>query len=136
MITWTPENDAILKELWPTHTGQQIGKILGCSKSAIHMRVHHLGIRRSVVYNDAIAVQFRVPCDLIAALRADAKATGRSATGIIAMMLYERYGIEKPTGFNPCARNGGPRPNSGRKRKANPATYSKPSMPFVNIGRD
>ncbi len=135
MITWTDENDAILKELWPDHTGKQIGHILGCSKAAVHIRVNALGLRRAVRYNETRPAQFRVPCELLTALRADAKATSRSASGIIAALLYDHYGIEKPVGFNPCARNGGARPNCGRKRKPNPAAYSKPSMPFVPIGR-
>ena len=39
---WTEERDALLAEMWPTHSGSQIGAVLGCGRGAVIGRYHRL----------------------------------------------------------------------------------------------
>ena len=44
---WTPEEDALIVELYPTHSGQDVADALGRSLPATYQRVYNLGLRKT-----------------------------------------------------------------------------------------
>lgn len=44
---WTAAEDAIIIELYPTHSGQQVADVLNRSLRAVYQRVHALGLRKT-----------------------------------------------------------------------------------------
>lgn len=132
-MIWTAEHDARLKELWPTTPGAEIARQFGCAKSTIYARVSRLGLTRSFYGNDAVSVWFTIPRTLRDELAAEGRRKNMPPSGVLASILYDHYGVERPVGFNPWGKNGGKREVSAAKVKMVPRA---PSMPFVPMGRD
>lgn len=136
-MIWTDEMNARFMELWKNTPVIEMARVFGCSKTAISKHASYMGLARSFYSNNSVAVGYTLPRPLRDAIAAEGRRKNMPPSGVLASILYEHYGIEKPAGFNPWGRNGGKRKNSsGRKPKKAVHVYGKPSMPFVNIGRD
>lgn len=50
--TWTAEEDAKLREMWPEYSSYQLAKVFGKSRMAVIGRAHRLGMKKGVSKRD------------------------------------------------------------------------------------
>lgn len=51
---WNDETDAILREMFPVYTMNDIAKRIGCSDTSVSYRARKLGLKRSPDYNQHV----------------------------------------------------------------------------------
>lgn len=71
-ISWTAERIALLRELYPDHSGAEIAAIIGCTKCAVWNEAQKLGLRKSSdFWNSRKSCRFQIGDDPRNGIRAE-----------------------------------------------------------------
>lgn len=129
---WTASEENQLRAMVNTHTNKEIGKLLGKDRKDVAGKLYRMGLKRATERVGGATTTIRLSDTMRAALERDATEKQITIGSIVRAIIAEHYGLE---GERIVAVRGGKRMRAGRPRLS-PVTFSKPSMPFVNIGRD
>ena len=134
-LNWTEEQEDQLCRRWPRSTTADVARAMGKTERAVTMRAHRLGLRRDYETTGFVAVCIKMPAAMRDKRQAEADLRAITIGSVIREAIAAHLGLPK-TGM--IAVKGGPRKGAGLKAKPKPASFipRKPSMPFVNIGRD
>lgn len=135
-MEWTLAEENTVRLMLETHSNAEIGAAVGRSERAVMLKLHRMGLRRRHEYSDYISTTIALSPLMKAELQALADAREVSIGSIIREILAAKLGMADE---RTIAVKGGmsrkPRVKLVNNQMTPPAT-GKPSMPFVNIGRD
>lgn len=134
-LSWTPSQEDQLRRLWPVSSTADVARAMGKTRRSVTLKAHRLGLTRTYETTGYVMTTIRLPKEMRDKLQAEADLRAITIGSVIREAIAAHLGLPK-TGM--IAVKGGPRKGAGRKAEAKPASFipRKPSMPFVNIGRD
>lgn len=129
---WTASEENQLRAMVNTHTNKEIGKLLGKDRKDVAGKLYRMGLRRKTERISSLTTTIRLSETMKAKIQADADRLDVTIGSVMREIIAKHYGIQ---GERIWAVRGGK--SRGRDhRLPEPCVYDKPSMPFVNIGRD